>query len=225
MKIVHESIESIIYLDKNYFYSLIYEDQKQYRNFIKNLIKSIDEKEEFLLLYDVNKKLDFSKEVVFIESCFNLDLEEKKLTNYIQKDLVKNLSEDDINNFNELIIKINEYLKKITLDYDISLNFDNNLTINDFVKSFDVKASFEEEDFILSFVDKVKSIRMLLNKNIFIFNNLHLYFTNEEIEVLKEEMNKLEIYFINVSSFKSELCKNEKVILFDKDLCELTFNI
>lgn len=225
MKIVHEDIENIIYLNKECFYSLIIEDKTYYRKFIENIIKQINEKEDYLFLYDNNKLLDFSKEVIFIESCLKLDIEERKLSNYIQKDLIKNLNDNYKNNFNDLINKINDYLKEVTLEYDISLKFEENLSINDFFKSFEIKADLEEEDFVLRFINKIKSLRLLLNTNIFIFNNLHSYFTIKEIEQIKEETNKLEIYFLNISSFKDEICSNEKVILIDKDLCEITINI
>lgn len=225
MKIVNENIETIIELNKECFYSLVLENQVYYREFLNKIVKQINEKEEFLLLYDKGEKLDFSKEVCFIESSFNMNIEEKKLSNYIQKDIVKNLKDIDKEKFNELVLKINEYLKEITFDYDINLNFNDNISINDFIKSYDIKADFDEENFLLTFINKVKSLRILINKNIFIFNNLHLYFTKEEIETIKDEMNKLEIYFINISSFNLDLASNEKVIIIDKDLCEITLNI
>lgn len=225
MKIVNNDIETNIYLNKECFYTLIFEDKQKYRDFIKKIVFQLNENEEFLHLYDNNKELDFSKKAVFIDSCFNLALEEKKLTNYVQKDLIKNFNEEDISSYNELIIKINEYIKKVTLSYDLPLTFDNDLTINDFIKSFNVKVSFVDENFLLNFIDKVKSLSFLLNKNIFIFNNLHLYFNNDEIKILKEEFNKLEVYFMNISSFYVDHLDIEKVIIIDKDLCEITINI
>jgi len=225
MKILYEFIETPIILDKEYFYSLIVEDQEKYRNFLNNILNQINNKEEFLLLYDNSKKLDFSKEVMFIESVFNIETEEKKLSTFIQKDLIKNLKDYDMVAFNELVIKINEYLRNITMNYDIALSFDNDISINDFLKTFDIKPLYEEENYLVLFINKIKSLQLLFNKNIFIFNNLHLYFKDDEIEILKNEMNKLEIYFLNISSFNYPYLKNEKVILIDKDLCELTFNI
>jgi len=224
MKLNIPFIEKNIELNKNYFYSIIYENIEDYRNFLDHLVQCIEGEEEFISLYKDEDKLEISKSIYFVESLYNLELDDKKIQNYVYKDINKYLSQDKKIEFQELNNQIIEYIRSVTYDYKVPLDLDEEIDLPSLFKVYSLKVEEDKSNYLTMIINKIKCISLLFNINVFVLNNIHLYLSSEEISLFFKEMNRLEIYIINITAFRSDFNEYERAILIDNDKCEIYLN-
>lgn len=219
----HEWIKEEIVLENNRFTILILENQKFFRIFIFQLEKQIREDEEFLVFSEDLKPLLLSKEAVLITDLFLIPFDEKKAITLIYKDLEKKMNEDLRIGLNKVNSIIGDYLSDITYDYFLPLTFDDELSLASLLKLTNVRPDYDTLNYLDALIKRIKMISVLLKKNIFFLVNLHDLLDEEELKTFYHEMNLLHIDVVVIDAHepKTKLEDYEKIIIIDKDLCEI----
>lgn len=220
--LAYPKIDQRIIFDRQVIYNLVIENPSFLCEFINNLRKQIDGDDGIFSLYNCDKEEDISKEMLFILNPFEFVIDEKKATTVIQKDLVNKITCVQKEKYELLMNTISDYLNEITYDYPISLSYDTNISIANFLKCFSISSEFEESTLFTDLLNNIKRISFINNKKIVCLYDIHNYFTNEELSILKDELYKLEIDFFYLSSHKPMHKLDEEFIIYiDEDLCEL----
>lgn len=222
MKVLkHRRIDKEFAFDETTNYCLCIENPKFFREFIHCIDSNPDEQED-LLLYDQNKQRKISKEVFFIHDPRRITLDEKKLNLTIQKDLASSVDAQENERFLLLRNEINEYLDSISYDYPLRLTYDSELGLSSFLKAFSVSYESNNEDLLVEMIEKIKILSSIFNYQVFIIRNLADYLTQEELNQFFQEMRRMEVAVLLLSSHLPNYDFDDKfVVRIDSDLCEL----
>lgn len=223
MKIIkYKNFDQEIILEKERKFHIIIEKPSFLRQFIYSLNEQILGEETFLYYFDNNKEINISKFSLIIPDILNINIDDKKTSTLIQKQLSSKLSQENKEEYQLLILKINEYITKLTLDYSLQLDFDHELQLSTLLKTISLTYAIDTTSFLEKIFKEIKLLNQLFNISLFFFINIYDYLDFEEMNLFTEEMNRLELDYVLISGHqpKNQL-SNEFSIIIDEDLCEL----
>ena len=222
MKIFSRYFEETLELGSNHFYHLVIERPKTYRKFLLELMDQINDDGECLILKNGEKEIDLAKAAILIKNPVFWEIDEKKVSTVVQKDIVANLGEERIAEYNNLLADINRWIDSICLDYSLPISYEAELPVSSFLKAFSVSSSSTSEDFLEQFIADIIRMSSVFKKNVFFAVNAHDVFDENEIETIFQELKMNEINILFVSAHKpNAYSASEKMILIDSDLAEL----
>lgn len=207
----------------NYFaYYLIIENSKEFLKVVEELygecFASVDS--EFTLSEN-NEILSISKNSLLIYNYFDLDLNNKKITNEINSRISNIFSSqdfvEDFTKLNQLFININD---KVVSNFDFELEYDADLTYDKLIKISNYKIS-EQSTFIDKLIGYIKIYTALKKTKLLVFVGLSDYLSQAELEVFLKELEYLELKCLLVESHQKYNLDFVGKILIDEDLCEL----
>lgn len=224
MKLVREDWESKILLEQKLIHTIVIEDIIYFRNIISELVKQINGEEGHFCLSKENKILEIKKHCIFISDIFDYSLNNKKIITKIigeLADVVKN----DYGEFLRARNIIGNFFENIIFDYEIPLQYDVDLKIEDILKLFDIYIE-EPEDIIEKLLMYLELNTKILKTDIFFTLNLHKNMTAEEFRYFARNCISKEIKLVNFESLdygdRSSIDSHlEKVYTIDIDLCEI----
>ncbi len=212
-----------INLEVGYFYNFVVENIDLFRKIYWSLFTEFEFDDiPIKILDDNNFQAHFDELCCPITNILNTDLNSKKNLNILNKIFKKTYYgslDDDIVSLKN---KAKEIVNNISLDLDIPIAVNNDISTDDLFKLFNVRFIDEKENLLESFINFVKVISELQQKNIFIVVHLKEFFTKNELETLIKETSYRQIIFINIETNNlGEKITDEKTIIIDKDYCVL----
>lgn len=220
--ISHPLFEKRLSIGKDYFYHIVIENCVAYRNFLTELEKQVLGLSESFGVKEKEKNVELSKIAVFVKTPLFWEIDEKKVSTTVQKDIASKLSENDIQRYRNILDEINEWINSIGVDYDVPVTCDTDIPVASFLKTFSVTSSSQTNDYVELFVNQVKKVAMVLRKKLFFVMNAHDIFDSGEIETIFQELNRHEISILFLSAHAPKrFSSSEKIILIDNDLAEL----
>lgn len=212
IKNINEQIEII----PGNSYEITIENSKMFFK-ILNELKLMDEDE--IVLFD-NKILDSSKNILVIYDLFSLDPNTKKVlsSNYKYVEKISNSSElfNKLININSLII---ELLNQVSLEFNNSITFNDQITLVDLLETCDFKFNYDNNSFLETFISYVKALMITFNYKVVITFNIQDFINQDELKMIEKEFEYLNLTLVNFNSNKSRL-NFKKLLIIDNDLCE-----
>jgi len=222
IEILIPKVEAKVYLSNNILNNIVVESPKLYRTIIKNIDNQIKLNEEYLVCFENLREINVSKKIYLYSGPCCSEMDEKKVSLAIQKDVVSKISLIQNEQYLLLVNTINDFVYGLINDYPIALEFDVSLSLVSLLKILSLTYSNNSESFLESLLLKIKVLNFVFGLTIFIFLNLHDYLDTDEIDSLFKEMCKLELNMLIISSnVPKEKNLNENMIIIDKDLCEI----
>lgn len=219
--IKNKYIERDIELDGDRVFNLVIENSLAFRNFIINVRNQIENNDDYLAFYNDNELIDVKDAVFLVDNIFDLNLDEKKIATFVQKDISTHIDDDKKIKYQELINAINEYVKLISYDYDLPVTYNSEISLTNFLKAISVTSSKESDSFLENLLDEIKKLSIIFKYKYFIFVNLENYLTIEEYNLFKKEMKRMELMFFIVSGYLKKEEYDNEIIIIDNDLCEI----
>jgi len=221
-EILIPNIDEKIYLSNNTLYNIVIENPHYLRTFVQKILNQIETGEEYLLCFDKLKEIDISKQMYLNTNPFTFEIDEKKASLAIQKDMVSKITHEQNEKYLILINEINDFISEIILDYPIALEYNSEISLSNLFKTISLTYVNNCESFLESMLLKIKVLYSIFHISIFIFLNIHDYLDTSEIDLLYREMIKLELTMILISSnAPKEKITEEYLVIIDKDLCEI----
>ena len=222
MKVFSHYFEETLELGSDHFFHVVIESPKVYRKFLLELMNQINGDGECLTLKNGDKEIDLAKAAALIKNPVFWEIDEKKVSSVVQKDIVANLGEERIAEYNNLLADISRWMNSICLDYSLPISYEAELPVSSFLKAFSVSSSSSNEDFLEQFIADIIRISSVFKKNVFFVANARDVFDESEIETIFQELKRNEISIVFVSAHKtSGYSASEKMVLIDSDLAEL----
>lgn len=169
--------------------------------------------DEYIILLNEDRELDFSKNAYFIFDILNIDFNDRKILNKLYTKIKSNIYLDD-----ELRQKLEDYhievfnlIDSTLLELPFEFDFKAELVIEDLLKLYGIKLINEG----LSFMDKllylIDLISLLDLYKLLILCNIKTFFTNGQLEEIYKHIihNQLNVLLLEGSSTDLVL-KNEK---------------
>ncbi len=222
MKVLrHHRIEAALVLDGEWVTHLVIEEPVFLRQFLRGIEEQLESGEEFLRYYDGKDEKDFSKVGYFLYDPFHCPLDEKKTGTFLQKDVPLRLKDEKKEDFQRIVHEIQSFLHGLILDYPIPLRIDEETSLPALLKAFSLSPAIDEESFLEGLVMKVAVLRHVSKKDVFLFYNLRDTLSEEEFLLFHQEMRRLEIPYLLLSShLPSKKSSIEKIVRIDSDLYE-----
>lgn len=221
-KIFSHYFDEVLNLDCSGFYHLVIERPKTYRKLLLELMDQINGEGECLVLKDGDKEMDLGKSAILIKNPVFWEIDEKKVSTIVQKDIVASLGEERIAEYNELLADINRWVNSICLDYSLPISYETDLPVSSFLKAFSVSSSSTNENFLEQFIADIVRMSSVFKKDLFFAINAYDVFDETEIETIFKELKSHEISVVFISAHKPiAFSPSEKTILIDSDLAEL----
>lgn len=222
ISIMNNFFEETLKIGNDFFYHIVIENPGIYRNFVRQLNDSISNSESFFEVKENGNRVELSSIAVLVKNPLFMDIDEKKLSTTIQKNIASQINDEEIQAFKRILGDINEWITTVSIGYDVPISFNTNLSPAAFLKAFSVSSSECNADFVELFIHQIKKLAMTLNKKLFIVLNARDSFWPDEMEMIFHELNRHDIHILFCSGHSSNsFSDSEKVILIDKDLAEL----
>ena len=200
---------------------LVIENPKFLREVIKDLTISEEEKE--LSATKDGKLLKFDKDVDVVLNPLKLDFNSKRAMTTLLKLLVKtSVSEDFYLTTNNLKTKIVKYLSDVIdageFEFEVSTD---DFTMDSIAKAVSIHIVGDEDDFVELLTDYVSMMADLANIKLFVFVNLRLLLSDEDVERLRHNLDNHQINVLLLEGMAQERLKDVPRWLIDRDLCEI----
>ncbi|MBQ8146282.1 MAG: type II-A CRISPR-associated protein Csn2 [Clostridia bacterium] len=222
MKLAHYLLNDPISWEKININTLVIENSKQYRDFLMELYRqSLGETGNFVLSHDL-EIFNIQKSVEFIESIIGVNAENNKK---ILTAITKELTEIAINDYNAEVMQaynaLNRLISDLIFNSGRDLLFDEINDISQLLKLYNIRPDFDN----LSLAEKVLLYMELcekyLKKTLFVFLNLHSYFSDQELELIFKSFVYKGHKALIIERYDVKASKLENKRIIDKDLCEI----
>ena len=198
MKIKLYFFEEFIDLEVGKLYTIIIENRKILHDFEKYLFNEFEGNNDYLLLMDNNKIIDHKKNIYFLSNFYDMDLNNKKNLLALYKQIKVNHNDELKEMFEQLTSNIIDFFEFINFESEFDLTFDSNILIDDVLKLGDLRFNNENDSLFNSFISYLEIINNLFNINVFVVEELHKYFSNDDLIKAMNELKYHGIILINI---------------------------
>ena len=198
MKMKLYFFEEFIDLEVGKLYTITIENRKILYDFEKYLFNEFEGNSDYLLLMDNNKIIDLKKNIYFLSNFYDMDLNNKKNLLTLYKQIKVNHNDELKERFEQLTSNINEFLKFMNFESGFDLTFDSNILMDDVFKLGDLRFNNENDGLFNTLISYLEIINNLFNIEVFIVEELHKYFSNDELIKAINELKYHGIILINI---------------------------
>lgn len=221
MKLVHSDINNQFDFEKSNCYLLVMENSKFFLQIIKELYDEVENNKEsnFTLSHNY-ETLTLNKNALFLYDFLNIDFNNKKIVSEINSKVLKMLTQGDfsieLNQINQNIIKIND---EVLQNFDFKIEYDDDFSFDKLIKFSSYKVS-GETSFLEQICAYIKIFAELKNIKLVFFMNAMQVLTQDQLQLLLQQLEYMEIKCILLESFEKYKLGIPTTII-DDDLCEI----
>lgn len=221
MKLCHPDMERMLDFETGPIQTLVIENIIFFRKYIYDLYQQLDGESGDLILSDTNKCIPISKNVEIIDNFLHFDINTKTLTNKLSALLEKiSVLEGYYLKTNELLCNIEQWVNTIafTMPCDVICS---KCTTANILKAIGVTVRDTSNDPLERILDYMELVRELDNEKLFVFVNLHSFFSRNELNEFLKTAREHGYMMLLLESEQRYITNFEKILIIDKDLCEI----
>ena len=221
MKLVHVNMERKL-LDDNVVTEWVIEAPEEFTRYVQELYMQCEGAEGDFVLSDGEKELGIAKNVEFLDSVLDLDVNERKILGKLYADLEQlAYSEKFVVRTQEMIQYMRTYIFELEQETDFMLDVDDGVDMSAFFKGSCVKLEAVETGILEKIVLYIKVARLLLKKQVFVFVNVRSYLTVRQVEQLIKEAAYQEVQILLIENVMRDCVNSERRCIIDSDKCEI----
>lgn len=222
MKLAHYFFREPFDWNNQYIHTLVIENPMLYRNFISGMIEQQSVMDGMFVLSNDNEIIDFHKNVELITDIFRVSpSENKKIINAIQKELTDIANHDFPHELSELYCKIHALLSDTVFSCGMDITFDEINDITPIIKLYNVRPDIEDHSLLGRLLIYMELCEKYLKKKLFIILNLHSCCSQEELDCFFKDIVYRKNNILLLETHLEDASKYEKVLIVDKDMCEI----
>ncbi|MBP3495869.1 MAG: type II-A CRISPR-associated protein Csn2 [Clostridia bacterium] len=222
MKLAHPMLNHPIEWENVYINTFVIENPFMYRNFLREIIEQEQGLHGAFVLSHGLDILDISKNIEIVSDVLKIDTgSNKKIITGIIKELTNIAINEKQSQTYELYRKINEFIADTIFTLDNELVFDDINDISQIFKIYNVRPEEENLTLAKKILLHMDLCEKYIGKKLFVFFNLHSYFTQAELESLFKNFiyRKYNVFIVERYDHKSVQFEQKRII--DIDLCEI----
>lgn len=213
-------VEQPIKLDDSKINVLVIENSSMLYQTVLNLISFLSKQEsEFRFLTQNDEYKDIDK-IYFACDVFNLDLNSRKLTSIVSKQLVALFQTNEFV-LNEYYSKGYSLFSQLTEQLDIPLTINEELDIPALIKLFNPAIEYSHDTLLEKMIDLLNVLVQLTNLKVFVTLNIQDYLTLEEADNLFKHCRYKEVSWLSIQANRKYVHSEEHCVLIDSDLCHV----
>jgi len=200
---------------------LVIENPKFFREVIKDLTISEEEKE--LSITIDGQPLSFDKDLDIIFNPLKLDFNSKRAMTTLLKLLVKtSVSEEFYLATNKLKTKIVKYFSEVVdagnFEFEVSAD---EFTMDSIAKAISIHIVGDEDDFVELLTDYVSMMADLTNIKLFVFINLRQLVSDEDLNRFHHNLDNHQINVLLIDGIVKDHLDDVQCLIVDVDMCEI----
>lgn len=223
MKLVYPEYKYQIIFDEDIINVVIIENQKEFTHLLEELLQQCGGKEGRFVLSEDDKILKISTDIQCIVNPMIMELNTKKIIDKIYEQLKETVQTTEMYlEVKKLYGMMMEFIQRTIDQYDYHLVYDDLVEEKSLFKMVDLRVAEEGNDLLSKIVDYMKLNSRLLKCKVFLFVNLKSFLTEEELKLLYKTCLYEKYNLVLIESMnRPEKNANERVLIIDKDCCEI----
>lgn len=213
-----KGLDSTIQITSGKIVQIVIENNIFYRNLIFDIAHNVEDR----IIYSINYTLkDPYVHSLLLKSFLHIDYNDKKILNIIYKEISKSNTSKNKENLNSINTEILNILEDISLDIPVPIKYNLNIEIEKLLALYNFSFEVEENiSYLELFLNYLKINREIKQYDFIISFGLIDFFDQEEISLLKTELELMNLSIIDIKSNDQNAFEIEKVVI-DSDLCEI----
>ena len=218
-KLVYGKYDISMKLEENYVNELIVENPAVLAEVVQELTAQTEGAEGGFILSEDEKILSIEKNLVFIKDPFSVDVNQRKLLTKLYEEL-EGYTKDELfferEDFYHAYIR---YMNGVCEKSGLFLTYEEEPKAEDIFKLAKLRIDCQAERLVEQVAEYLRVWAELLHQEVFVFLNLKLFLTKEELEALYQECLYRKVQIILIEAVFTEKMPEEKIYLIDKDKC------
>lgn len=214
------NFENDIVISDEYVRVLEIEDKALFANIIQSVYSlcNKEESQEYILLLEEDRKLDFSKEAYLVIDILNIDFNDRKILNKLYEGISLTIDQDleMKEKLERQFTDMFNYLDTTLIELPFEFTYKNELKIEDLLKFYGIKLYSTEKTFMEKVLYLIDLISLLDLCEVLIFCNIKSFFKEEQIEEIYKHIihNKLKVLLIE-GNIADKTLKYERKLRID----------
>ncbi len=218
-KLVHSNYGICLELEENKVNEIVVENPVMLTQIVRELGEQCEGNEGGFVLSEENRILPVEKFLILIKDLFSLDCNNRKILTRLYQKIGKTMdqiSEEERRLFYRGYIG---YMESICEKSSLYLLYDEEPGIQEVLKMAGLRLDVQTDTMLECIVEYLKIVHELLGQTVFVFLNLKLFLTKEELKRLYQECFYRKIQLILIEAVYQEKSEEENVCVIDKDRC------
>jgi CRISPR type II-A-associated protein Csn2 len=221
MTLSHYDFETIFELNSQMVNILIVEREDYFYKYCAELNNQINGEDGNFCLFNGDNKLSLAKTSVIFTDFFNINLNDKKVTTKLFTYLTDVVNNKFVVEMMELHTLWANIFDKLNAESDCRLDYDGGEDLSSLFKVFGVKIADDNDGLLNRLVSYINVVSSLMKIKNFFFVDLKSFLCGDDLKKLYHEARLNEVNLFLLESREREALKDEKIIIIDKDLCEI----
>jgi CRISPR-associated protein Csn2 len=221
MTLSHYDFENIFELNSNIVNVLIVEREDYFFKYCTELNTQINGGDGNFCLFNGDSKLSLAKTSIIFTDLINVALNDKKVTTKLFAYLTDIANTKFIEEIARLRTLWADIFAKLNVESDCRLDYDGGEDLPSLFKAFGVKIADDDDGLLEKLVSYINVSSSLMKIKNFFFVNLKSFLSEEQLKKLYYETQLNEVNLFLLESCEKQALENEKIIIIDKDLCEI----
>lgn len=218
-KLVYGKYDISMSLEENYVNELIIENPPVLAQMVQELTTQADGGEGGFVLSEDGKPLSVEKNLVFIKDPFSMDVNQRKLLTKLYEELEEHTTDTLFLEGQDFYHAYIRYMNGVCEKSGLFLTYEEELRVEDIFKLAKLRIDCQAESLVEQIAEYIRVWAELLHQEVFVFLNLKLFLTKEELEALYQECFYRKVQMILIEAVFTEKMPEEKIYLIDKDKC------
>ena len=219
MRLVHMEMGINILFKDNLVNIIVIENPQFMTKVLQELYLQSEGEQGGFVLSEGDKLLPLSKSLVYVMQPITISLNDKKFLNKIYQEIKEGVEERYIENKTKINSMIVEFLAQIQEEVVYPLDFEPELDVVGLMKLFDVKIEENKSYLAERIIEYIKLLSQLCGYKVFVFVNLKMYLTKQELKYLYESVFYSKINLILIENIDRGINDDEEGCIIDKDGC------
>ena len=216
------NIENKFECSFNKINTLVIENPKLFRDTIINFLDALQGDSSKIIITKNNDIYKIRNDIVLVNNYFDYNLS-KKINSAVNKSLLEKISLNS-NKYQQYYQQGYSLFTDLFNDYNASIDINDELDVSLLIKLFNPNIIFDcsnSNDRLDSLIKYINALIEFFNLKIVIFVELESYFSIDEIEMIYKHCCYKQVSLFLLQSYHKYNLSNEKVVIIDKDLCEI----
>ena len=222
MKLVHPDLHFQITFAEQEIPICLVESPARWRELQKELFAQYQGEDGKWVLSEDDKELKFNASVEIIMNPVCLNENQKRIMNvFIQSFSQTANNEDYWKRSQQLNAEIQSFFSDLEMEYPFEYHINPEIDFAALSKAMGIRFEYEYETDLERLIQYCILTRDVLKTKLFIFFNLHAFFTIQEMKMFYQEIVARNWNVLLLESSMRERIDGEKYYIIDKDNCEI----
>lgn len=219
MRLVHGELNLDMSLEDNVVNILVVEKPEIMTQVLRELHNQVDGGQGGFVLSQADKLLSIGKNVILALEPLTISVNDKKIMNKIYQELYQEVEERHMEEKVRVNAILVEFMESILEHMQYPMIFEPDLDVLGLAKIFGIKVESSDDDLLRNIIEYIKLLSQLCGYSIFVFVNIKMYLTKEEVNYLYESAFYSKVKLILIENRDRGFGDNEMGYIFDEDGC------